>query len=245
MQARYRLLVMSLVLTLMLHAAGCATTDIESFVDPDFRSATFHRILVSPSYDDLQMRATLERQMVAALKARGCDAVGALDVFAPTREFTDEQLYDKLTAGGFDAVMHIDLTDAYVEEQYIPEQTIVRNEGFLTANTLFGRRRPGGFSRFQETTFVTTTGGYIVRSPRMRHRITLYDAGSRRLAWMATTFTAGDADTPFKRLAGSLAESVAGRLKIDGLIGGSGGSPAARLEKSPAPGSEPNATAAE
>ena len=76
--------------------------------------------------------------------------------------------------------------------------------------------------RQKTTARSTTTGGYYVSSPRVRHELTLYDRETKRMAWVATSLTKGDSQAGFEHLIRALADEAVETLADDGLVAADG-----------------------
>jgi hypothetical protein len=75
-----------------------------------------------------------------------------------------------------------------------------------------------GYGRSQTRTTVRSYGGYYVDLPRIRHELRLYDVATKRMAYYATSLTAGDSEVSFEKLIDSLAREAVARLLTHGLI---------------------------
>lgn len=220
MTARSRALwKLELLLGAVALTGGCAAvqTEISSFVDPDFAGRSFEQILVASRYDDLSMRSATEISFCEELTRSEAAAIPSLHVLLPTREWKDEEIFPMMSERGIDAVLIITQTDAYTDREYVPERIDVQTDEYLTARSLRPYRgwRDG---RVRTYTWATRSGGYYVDLPRVRHRIQLYDVASRRMAWYATTLTAGDSSATPEKMMQSLASQTVTRLIADGLV---------------------------
>lgn len=200
--------------------AGCATTQVHSFVDPDFRERRFQKLLVSPAYRDLDLRDTCEKALIEALSKHPVQAVASSELFAPTREFTDAEIAERLAAEGFDGVLTIRETDSVEEVEYVPPSTTTRTTIYsvpLAHRYYLGR---GPARRYDARTTTDYRGGYYVRTPRLHHELTVSDPRTRKTAWLATTVTRGTSESGPEAMFESLAQEAAFRLAADGLIEG-------------------------
>ncbi len=200
-------------------AGGCASvkTEVNSFVDPDFAGRTYERILISPRYDDLGLRSATEANFGQALTTTHASAVPSMELLLPTREWKDEEIFPLMSERNIDAVLLVTQTGAYQDREFIPERIDVDTDQYLTARA-FRPYRGWRNGQVRTRTRVTRSGGYYVDLPRIRHEIRLYDVSSRRMAWYATTLTAGDSSASEQQMIQSLARETVARLVTDGLV---------------------------
>ncbi|HKQ49979.1 MAG TPA: hypothetical protein VJZ71_18030 [Phycisphaerae bacterium] len=200
-------------------ASGCTpvTTELHDVVDPDFRDKTFDRILISALDSDLAQRTATEtifREKFADLQTV---VVGSLDILLPTREWKEDEIFALMKEHGIDAVLMIEETQFSQERQYVPRETVIDTHDYLSGRSF--RYHPRlGYGRSQTRTTVRSYGGYYVDLPRIRHELRLYDVATRRMAYYATSLTAGDSDVSFEKLIDSLARETVARLLAHGLI---------------------------
>ena len=204
MISRYAIVLGAVLLA--AHSSGCASSEVHSFLDPDFRGAVFHRIAVAPTFPDLKERRSAELCFVAAFEPTDAEAVPSMTIVLPTREYSDDELFANLAAHHIDAVLMITETEYLEEVQHVPQSSYIHTTGTLTAR------------HFHETTHVTTSGGYYVYRPRIRHELNLFDVDTRRKAWTATSLTQGDSRSAFSRMIEALAEATVEQLVADGLL---------------------------
>lgn len=198
--------------------AGCATTEVHSFVDPEFRGRRFAKLLVSPAYRDLALRDGCEKAILKALAGQPLQAVASSELFAPTREFTDAQITERLTAEGFDGVLTIRETDSVEEVEYVPPSTTTRTTIYSVPLSRRYYLGSGPVRRYDARTTTDFRGGYYVRSPRIHHELTVSDPRTRKTAWLATAVTRGTSESGPDALFESLAREIADRLAADGMI---------------------------
>jgi hypothetical protein len=189
---------------------GCAHTKITSFVDPDFRDRTYKRILVSVAYDDLEQRQKAETRFVQEFEDTKAECIPSMQILLPTRRYSDSEMFGLLEENGIDAILLVAQTDYYEDLQYIPESSTTT----LSANTYYY----ASYARTYGSAHTTTTGGYYVRKPRWRHELTLYDSDTKRIAWIGTSLTRGNAPARFKHLVRALAHEAVEALIEDGLV---------------------------
>ena len=196
------------LLLVVIVLSGCASTKIRSFVDPDFRDKVYDRILIAPMYTDLEQRETAEAKFVDAFGASLVECVPSLTVMLPTRKYTDDQLFTLLSDREIDAVLFVRQTDYYED---VSSTTTTR--GTLSANTFYYGQTANTYGRVRSTSRTRQ-----IRKPRVRHELNVFDVTTRRMAWLGTSFTRGNAYARFKHLIESVAEDAVDALLDDGLI---------------------------
>ncbi|MFQ5424936.1 MAG: hypothetical protein ACE5F9_13280 [Phycisphaerae bacterium] len=188
--------------------SGCASTKMRSFVDPDFRGKVYERVLIAPMYTDLEQRETAEAKFVDAFEESVAECVPSMTIMLPTRKYTDDQLFSLLSDRSVDAVLFVRQTDYYEDVS-----STTTTSGTLSANTFYYGQSANTYGTMQSTSRTRQT-----RKPRVRHELNLYDVDTRRMAWLGTSFTRGNAYARFKHLVQSLAEDAVDVLLHDGLI---------------------------
>lgn len=196
------------LLLVVILLSGCASTKMRSFVDPDFRDKVYDRILIAAMYADLEQRETTEAKFVDAFEESVAECVPSMTIMLPTRKYTDDQLFSLLSDRNVDAVLFVWQTDYYEDVS-----STTTTSGTLSANTFYYGQTANTYGTMQSTSRTRET-----RKPRVRHELNLYDVDTRRMAWLATSFTRGNAYARFKHLVESLAEDAVDALLDDGLI---------------------------
>lgn len=200
-------------------AGGCtpASTEINSFVDPEFADRIYSRVLIAPKYADLGDRTAIEEAFVGLLADTEAEGVPSLSILLPTRDWKDEEIFKLMAEHQIDAVLIINQTDSYQDREYVPERVDIHTDEFLTARSFRGGRR-WGYGRGYYNTRVTRSGGYYVDLPRVRNELRLYDVASKKQAWFATSLTAGDSSATREEMIDSFAREAVARLTFDGLV---------------------------
>lgn len=182
--------------------------------DPSFQGKTFQRIVVVAPFTDLEKRASAENSFVAALQAQGAQAVPAMMVLPPTRDYSNEEINAALDAADVQGVLFVTLTDATVSSAYVPGSTTTTGTGYGTA-TSYGTTTTGNVNW---TTTTRQNPGYYIKKPRVRFEVRLIDHATGGTAWLGTSLTRGNAFAGWDTLMYSLAEEAAGQLTAQGVI---------------------------
>lgn len=186
----------SVLLAALAALASCATTSATTVRNPQYDDIRFDKIMVSAPFQDLELRKQTEGEFVEDLRYYGVDAVAAIDLLPPIKQYSDEEIAAVIDKHDIDGVMTIALTDAYSEQGYVPPTTSTTGSTSITNSSIYS----------QSTT--TTSGGYYVSKPRAEFEINLFDAGNAEVVWKATSLTRGDAFSNYKTLIRSVSDEI-------------------------------------
>jgi len=206
-----RLLVLSLVMML----AGCASTNMSAYKDPEFSDTKYSSFVVITNFKSLTDRDFLESRMCDKLSLVGVACKRGLDVFPPTRELSEIKWIKTFRDSGAEALIFIELTGAYSTQTYIPERSI-------TTGTL---------SSFGDTATYSgktnTYGGHAISKPVETYKITVMDGKSGKTALLATSETGGNAMANQNTLSISLTSKLIQTLSSNSLLASDAGEPLA------------------
>lgn len=239
MTAPSRTIAVGVILATLTQGCTPANTEVTAFVDPEFVKRSFQRLLVAPRYEDLALRTATEEAFARCLAGSEARCIPFMSILPPTRELTDEELFPLLAEKQIDAVLIIRVLDAYQEREYVPERVDVDTDYFLTARQ-FRPSRTGSYGRAYSHTRVMRSGGYYIEYPRVRHELKLYDVATKRMAWIATALTRGEANATDQQMIDSFSQETVSRLMIDGVIDSSPDQPGGVTAR---PASQPAAPA--
>ncbi|NLX04451.1 MAG: DUF4136 domain-containing protein [Phycisphaerae bacterium] len=198
----------------VLLAGGCSQVSMESFTDPDFREATYRRVMVAAVFPDLDRRRAAEAAFVRAMAESDAEAEASLEYLLPTRQYSDDEVREILLRHNFDAVLTVRRTERWQEEEHVPGPGpyYYRPYGTLGADIFYYR---GGFGFYEPYPY---DRGYTVTETHLRHEINLYDVASKRMAWIATSHATIDDPSDLKSLYKALAMEAVERLIETGLV---------------------------
>ncbi len=186
--------------------ASCASTHITAFKDPDFVGKSFHRILVIAPFSDLEYRDTAEKAFIFWFSEFSVDAISSIRIMPPTRDYSNEEFNNVLSKNKIEAVLVITLTDAFTSEAYVPGSSRTDAKATLMGNYI------------QYSSQTRQSPGYFISKPRVKFELRLFDVASGKTAWIASSFTKGNALAGFGTLMSSLANNTAFQLRYDGLL---------------------------
>jgi hypothetical protein len=100
-----------------------------TFPDPAYKGKQYSRFCIAAFIsDDAFLKKQYEVSFAREFAEEGLIAESSLNLFPPTREWSDEQIHNKLNENGFDAYILITTRDGYTEKEYIPAQKTVETK---------------------------------------------------------------------------------------------------------------------
>ncbi len=190
---------------------GCASTRMTSFRDPDYQKAEFKRILIVANTNDLEDRQKLESKMVDEFTDIGVFALESFRLFPPTRELTDENKIELLLKNNIDAFISISVGESGVSEVYVPQTS-------STTKTKGNVNVYGNTATYNEKSTTTYQGGYTLNKPWAEFETKLYDVSNGQMAWIASSFTGGNAYANRNTVINSYCGKTVDQLLEDNLI---------------------------
>jgi len=176
-----------------LALAACATTTMrDSWFDPSVRSAPFARVLVVTVGGDLAQQRIFEDMLAEKLRTVGIDAVPGYR-FLPDSKATEAQMDAAVARAGADGLMLVRFKG-------------VRTETEVRTSMVPGAFGPGWYGWYGSWYAVPEV--YQTRIATVE--TSLFDVGSRKLAWTGVTETYDPAS--FRKDAGRLADIIVGAL---------------------------------
>jgi len=196
---------------MILIFVGCASTRMTSFKDPDYQKTEFKRILVVANTSDLEDRQKLESKMVEEFSDIGVFALESYRLFPPTRDLSDEEKVELLLKNNIDAFISISVGESGVSEVYVPQtSSTTKTKGNVT---VYGNR-----ATYKEKSTTTYQGGYTLKKPWAEFETQLYDVSNGQMAWIATSFTGGNAYANRNTVINSYCGKTVEQLLEDNLI---------------------------
>lgn len=201
----------SISLFIVFLLVGCASTRMTSFKDPDYQKAEFKRILIVANTNDLEDRQRLESKMVEVFSEVGVFALESFKLFPPTRELSDEDKVDLLLKNNIDAFISISVGESGVSEVYVPQtSSTTKTEGNVNVY--------GNTASYKQKSKTTYQGGYTLNKPWAEFEIKLYDVSNSQMAWIASSFTGGNAYANKNTVINSYCGKTVDQLLEDNLI---------------------------
>ncbi len=189
---------------IIIFFSGCASTNLTSVKDTEFRNASYGKILIISSFTDLMFRKNIEYRLAYYLQKK-VEVVAGIDFLPPTRTYSEAEIDAAIIKNNIDAILVASLKDFWESQYALPESTVSTGSASVVGNVLT--------YSVQETKY-----GGVVSKPRVTFECRLFDAQSGKCAWLASTLTKGNAFAGFSTLADSLAFSVAAKMWKDGVL---------------------------
>ena len=193
----------NVTLLLIVLLAGCATTKITGFTDPDYKSKVYSKVVVVTPNLNLEYSALLQGKICKAIEAKKALCLRGLDVFPPTRSHSTEDIVRVLGENKIDGYLLLTYGGGATQSQQIGTMSYGSASVFGNTVSAYGSSTPVmSFSR---------SDGYGV---------VLIDTQSYNKAWVggATTQAQGLANITDDVFTASLAQQIATELSKAGHL---------------------------
>ena len=193
---------------LFILLSACIKSSIQSFTDPDYKNATFNKLIIDTTALSDLSRSKATKIVLERLKEVKIDAVDINDILVPTRTYSPEEAAKLLAGSGYKNLISFkvtaDTSNTYVSSVY--SYTSVNGSAY--GNNVQGT--------------ATTTSIPIVSSQGQTAVLAvIYDLNNNRKAWQATVITEAQG-TAFVGNVNAIAQSAIGsiidRLKEEGHL---------------------------
>ena len=210
---RVSLFRLALRFAVLLVVAGCASTEITSFIDPGYGSrGKFASVMVLGDRMSLKERQLAENTLVQEFSKYGVRALRGIDYVPPTRNLTNEELSLAIQSSGVNTILILALVDQDTIDTYVPpiyhpgrsrsKVSMVGNTGYVETRT-----SPG-----------YVTGGFNVSKPLAAYKTVLIDTANGQTIWTAEAISRGSKFNSFEDLTASASEETVLKLIADGLF---------------------------
>ncbi|MBL1379191.1 hypothetical protein [Zobellella iuensis] len=192
-----------LALTVFATLAGCASTDITSFTDPEFMGKKYNRFLVVTPGVNLEYASLLQGALCGAIIEKGGGCIRGLELFPPTRVYEEQAVTSMIQQKGIDGYLIVDYG------------------GNVTREHNFGYVAQGNANVWGNT--ITAYGSAIPMSTFSRndgYQVTLFDTATNKKSWVggASTHAQGLANVTNSVFTSSLAKALAEQLSKAGHL---------------------------
>lgn len=152
--------------------AGCVLTQVKGFTDLDYQGYRVKKIAIRAANANFAFGEMFEQSMVSRMQNKNIQAVSFMEMFPPTRKWTNEQIANELTKRGFDTIMYMNLT------------------GSGSSSETIGYINNGSVNTYGNTaTFNSVSVPITGRSRNTAVRITIYDVATAKTIWIGDTAT--------------------------------------------------------
>ncbi|MFN8359831.1 MAG: hypothetical protein U0264_07940 [Candidatus Kapaibacterium sp.] len=154
-------------------------TQLISFRDPAFATASYGRIMVLVDIPQWTEGYRMEERFVELLEDNGVRALSAMKFMPPTRTWTDAQRDQVLQANSIDGVLRITISAEGKDIRQVPLETTTthKKEKEVTRK---------GDTILVDKSITQTEGGYTAEVPWRQYDIKIIDAASGKTAWITS-----------------------------------------------------------
>jgi hypothetical protein len=195
---------------LLLLAAGCSTTRIDSSVPPGTAGIQVRRLLLLPAFGNAVREKAVEEAYLQAFKGRPVEVLRASEVLPAGP--VDAAVFDLMARNGVDAVLVLAVARAGAVAGR-PEDYRVGKEVETHRNSCDAKLLTMNFTRPGEE-----LNEAELAQPWLEMEITLVDTRTHRAAWSAHSKTQGAQGTPISQLIGTQAAAAVGKMEKDGVL---------------------------
>jgi hypothetical protein len=182
---------------------SCATTNMKTYVDPEHIGKQYSKIIVDVPNAGFEFKALVIGKVCSGLQGKGVECIGKDDFLPPTREYSDDALFQLVEKNNIEGWLIISIGSGNTSSQYIGNQTF----GSATAygNTAYGN---------------TNSIAMYSINRHQSYSITMYDMLTKQKAFImeASTSAQGMANTTDAVFAGSLAEKILYEMSANKII---------------------------
>jgi hypothetical protein len=197
---------MNAAIPILLFLYSCAHTKITSVVDPDFRNASYSKVLIISTFSDLLYKEIIEKSFENSFLDNKILSIAGSNILPPTREYSNEEISAILKSNGIDGILVLGLEDYWESIGYVPQSSTVQGSAYIVGNSIQYAQQKKNY------------GGFYLSKPRVIFESRLFDAKTGNLVWRSSSLTRGNAFANFSTLANSLSESTVDKLLKDRIL---------------------------
>jgi hypothetical protein len=168
--------------------SACVTTDMQGYADRQLPQHPVQRIVALVAAPG-GLGSNLQLSIQQEAKRHGVFTEDALNVFPPTRTYSNAEVKGELAREGIDAVLVLTVGDTGIQREYAG--TVFYSSGMATTSAMGTASTFGNFTNASVT--ATTTGqATTVVAPRYRYsrqtnfQAKLIEASSGRVLWVGS-----------------------------------------------------------
>jgi hypothetical protein len=182
---------------------SCATTNMKTYMDPEHIGKQYSKIIVDMPNANFEFKALVIGRVCSGLQGKGVECLAKDDFLPPTREYSDETLFQLVEENNIEGWLIISVDSGNTSTQYMGNQTF----GSATAygNTAYGN---------------TNSIAMYSINRHQSYRITMYDMFTKQKSFImeASTSAQGMANTTDNVFAGSLAQKILNEMVTNKII---------------------------
>ena len=191
------------LISLVFFMVGCATTKMKTHVDPEHRDRSYSRILVDAPNANFEFKDLMVKELCDGLSEKSVDCVTKDDLFPPTREYSEPQIFKIVEQNNIDGWLIVGIGSGTANSQYMGTQT-------FGSATVYGNSISGSANSMAMYSFSRQQG----------YSITMFDMESKHKAFImdASTSASGLANISNSVFAESLANKIIDEMSAAGFI---------------------------
>lgn len=188
---------------LMLLMTGCATTKMQTHIDPEHRERTYTKILVDAPNANFEFKDLMITELCSGLKERSVDCMTKDALLPPTREYSEPRIFELIDQNGIDGWLVVGIGSGATNSQYMGSQT-------FGSATVYGNTISGSSNSMSMYSFSRQQG----------YSITMFDMETKHKAFImeASTSASGLANITNSVFAESLANKIINEMSAAGFI---------------------------
>ncbi len=194
--------ILSLAL-IMLLMTGCATTKMQTHIDPEHRDRTYSKILVDAPNANFEFKELLITELCSGLREKSVECITKDELFPPTREYSESRFFEIIDQNGIDGWLIVGIGSGATSSQYMGSQTF----GYAT---VYGNTISGSANSMAMYSFNRQQG----------YSIAMFDMETNHKAFImeASTSASGLANITNSVFAESLANKIINEMYAAGFI---------------------------
>ena len=206
-----KLLILLSIFIISSTTFASVSTNVSSIKDPDFNNAKYSNVLVFSTVGDLSVKQTIENAFVEQFKNKKINVFTGVNVFPPTRQYTEEDINKRLNEFGIESVLIFTLSkyNEKTEEVDLGQTSFTSGNAYTYGNNI----------NYNSTT-TSQHNKFSYSIINVTYQFELIDVQTNRKAWMATTntSTAWMLIPTEKAIAKTIAKNLVNQLEKDELL---------------------------
>ncbi len=211
------------VLTVL--CVSCTKTSVVSVKQSPQMRPTFHSIVVSAPYDNLEMKSKIENLCMQKLSNANVKVYRAIDVLPPLKSYTQSEISETLVSRNIEALVIVAVSDFWVDYFSTPGKTVSKTQSTGVSSSTIQRWGNLFSVSTTEAGSSTTTTRHIPGMTLTQSNVKL-DARVVRIElnkepeviWRANSTTSGDFITSTSKVLADAIREISEKLILDGII---------------------------
>ncbi|MCD6249371.1 MAG: hypothetical protein J7J98_03440 [candidate division Zixibacteria bacterium] len=216
----FRMLILfgAVALGVFIISCGITTTSIVSIQDEDIGIPRFQSVAVSLPCDDLEVRSRIEGLFARQMTSPGVVVFRAMDILPPLREYTLDQIAERLREKNVQALLVVAVTDFWSTSLTTPDMTISKSKSNTTVRSAWNSLL---VVKTNSTTETTTIPGITLSQSNVKLDVRMYVLDiqkSPQMIWRANSTTSGNYFARDSKILRDAATKISTQLMINGML---------------------------